>query len=105
LLVQIGLTFGKLIERSETIFEGLHAGRPAVLTFDALCHAWDPAASLGRPLEFPPVSVPAVTAVVEATCTDAVRALGLIKDVVSTAPGASDIERLMAQAGRVPPCR
>ena len=43
-------------------------------TIDALCHAWDLSASLGRPLEFPPESIPAVTAVVEATCTDAVRA-------------------------------
>ena len=69
-------------------------------TIDALCHAWDLSASLGRPLEFPPESIPAVTAVVEATCTDAVRALGLIKDVAPMAPDASDTDRLMAQAGR-----
>jgi uncharacterized protein (TIGR03086 family) len=69
-------------------------------TIDALCHAWDLSASLNRPLEFPPEWIPAVTAVVEATCTDAVRALGLIKDVVPIAPDASDTERLMAQAGR-----
>jgi uncharacterized protein (TIGR03086 family) len=72
-------------------------------TIDALCHAWDLAASLGRPLEFPPESIPAVTAVVEATCTDAVRALGLIKDVAPIAPDASDTDRLMAQAGRARP--
>jgi uncharacterized protein (TIGR03086 family) len=72
-------------------------------TIDALCHAWDLAASLGRPLEFPPESIPAVTTVVEATCTDAVRALGLIKGVAPTAPEASDTERLMAQAGRAWP--
>jgi uncharacterized protein (TIGR03086 family) len=72
-------------------------------TIDALCHAWDLSASLGRPLEFPPESIPAVTAVVEATCTQAVRALGLIKDVAPIAPDASDTDRLMAQAGRARP--
>jgi uncharacterized protein (TIGR03086 family) len=70
---------------------------------DALCHAWDLSASLGRPLEFTPESIPSVTAVVEATCTDAVRALGLIKDVAPIAPDASDTDRLMAQAGRARP--
>ncbi len=72
-------------------------------TIDALCHAWDLSASLGRPLEFPPESIPSVTAVVEATCTDAVRALGLIKEVAPFAPEASATERLMAQAGRSRP--
>jgi uncharacterized protein (TIGR03086 family) len=72
-------------------------------TVDALCHAWDLSASLGRPLEFPQQSIPSVTAVVEATCTDAVRALGLIKDVAPVAPAASDTDRLMAQAGRARP--
>ena len=72
-------------------------------TIDALCHAWDLAASLGRPLELPPESIPAVTAVVEATCTDAVRALGLIKDEPPIAPDASDTDRLMAKAGRARP--
>ena len=72
-------------------------------TIDALCHAWDLSASLGRPLEFPPESISAVTAVVEATCTDAVRALGLIKDVAPISPDASETDRLMAQAGRSQP--
>jgi hypothetical protein len=40
---------------------------------------------------------------VEATCTDAVRALGLIKDVAPIAPDASDTDRLMARAGRARP--
>jgi len=70
---------------------------------DALCHAWDLSASLGRALEFPPESIPAVTVVIEATCTDAVRALGLIKDVAPIAPDASDTDRLMARAGRARP--
>jgi uncharacterized protein (TIGR03086 family) len=70
---------------------------------DALCHAWDLSVSLDRPLQFPPESIPAVTAVVEATCTDEVRALGLIKDAVPIAPDASHTDRLMAQAGRARP--
>ena len=69
-------------------------------TIDALCHAWDLSASLGRPIEFPPETIPTITTVVEATCTDAVRELGLIKAVVATPSGASDTDRLMAQAGR-----
>jgi len=72
-------------------------------TIDALCHAWDLSASLGRSLEFPPESIPAVTAVVEATCTDAVRAIGLIKDVAPIGPDANDTDRLMARAGRSRP--
>lgn len=70
---------------------------------DALCHAWDLSVSLGRPLEFPPEWIPAVTAVVDATCTDAVRALGLIKDAPPTPPDANDTDRLMAKAGRARP--
>src|SRR3954468_4424523 len=30
-------------------------------TIDALCHAWDLSTSLGRPLDFPPESIPAVS--------------------------------------------
>ena len=69
-------------------------------TIDALCHAWDLSASLGRPHEFPPEWIPAITAVVEATCTDPVREHGLIKDVAPVAPDAGDTDRLMARAGR-----
>ena len=69
-------------------------------TIDALCHAWDLAASLDRPLEFPPQWIPAVTAVVEATCTDTAREHGLIKDVAPVAADAGDTDRLMAKAGR-----
>ena len=68
-----------------------------------MCHAWDLSASLGRPLQFPTESIPAVTSVVEATCTDAVRALGLIKDVAPIAPDANDTDRLMARAGQSRP--
>lgn len=72
-------------------------------TIDALSHAWDLSASLGRPLEFPPEWIPAVTAVVEGTCTDPIRELGLIKDVAPVAPNASATDRLMAKAGRSRP--
>lgn len=72
-------------------------------TVDALCHAWDLSASLGRALEFPAETIPAVTAVVEATCNDDARAHGLIKAVAQAAPDASDTDRLMAQAGRSRP--
>jgi uncharacterized protein (TIGR03086 family) len=71
-------------------------------TIDAVCHAWDLATSVGQPLEFPPEMIPAISAVVAATCTDAAREHGLIKDVAPTPPDATDTERLMAQAGRTP---
>jgi len=69
-------------------------------TIDALCHAWDLSMSVGRPIEFAPESIPAITGVVEATCTDGVRELGLIKPVAQVSANASDTDRLMAQAGR-----
>jgi uncharacterized protein (TIGR03086 family) len=69
-------------------------------TIDALCHAWDLAASVGDPIEFPPEMIPTISVVVAATCTDAVRELGLIKAVPPTPADATDTERLMASAGR-----
>jgi uncharacterized protein (TIGR03086 family) len=69
-------------------------------TIDALCHAWDLSVSVGRPLEFAPERIPAVAAVVEVTCTDAVRELGLIKDVAPVGADATETDRLMAKAGR-----
>ncbi|MEP7048291.1 MAG: TIGR03086 family metal-binding protein [Ilumatobacteraceae bacterium] len=69
-------------------------------TIDALCHAWDLAASLGRPIEFPPEMIAAIADLVEATCTDPVRELGLIKGVASTPPDANATDLLMARAGR-----
>jgi len=69
-------------------------------TIDALAHAWDLSASLGRAIEFPPEWIPAIAAVVTATCTDAARDHGLIKPVAAIEPNSSDTERLMAQAGR-----
>ncbi len=78
----------------------------AVINFaiiDALCHAWDLAASTGRPIQFTDERIPTIAVVVEATCTDAARDHDLIKPVAPTAADATDTERLMALAGRVTP--
>jgi uncharacterized protein (TIGR03086 family) len=67
---------------------------------DAVAHAWDLSASIGRAIEFAPERLPAITAVVEATCTDAARDHDLIKPVAETPADATSTERLMAAAGR-----
>ena len=67
---------------------------------DALCHAWDIAASVGDPIEFPPEMIPTIGLVVAATCTDAARDHDLIKPVPPTPADATDTEQLMALAGR-----
>ncbi len=70
---------------------------------DALCHAWDLAASVGDPIEFPPEMIPTIALVVAATCTDAARDHDLIKPVPATPADATATEQLMALAGRVIP--
>lgn len=70
---------------------------------DAAAHAWDLSASVGRPIEFEPRAIPSILSVVEATCTDGVRALGLIKAATEPPADATDTERLMAAAGRTIP--
>jgi len=72
-------------------------------TIDALAHAWDITASVGRAIEFAPAELPAVTAVVHATCTDGARDHGLIQPVTEAPADATDTERLMALAGRAIP--
>ena len=69
-------------------------------TVDAIAHAWDLSASVGRPIEFRPDAISAISAVVEATCTDDARAAGLIRPATEPSADASDTERLMAAAGR-----
>jgi len=69
-------------------------------TIDALAHAWDLSASVGHPIEFAADKMPAVSAVVELTCTDAAREHGLIQPVTAVPSDANDTERLMAAAGR-----
>jgi uncharacterized protein (TIGR03086 family) len=71
-------------------------------TVDAIIHAWDLSASVGRPIEFIPDALTAITAVVEATCTDDARAAGLIQPATEPPAGASATERLVAAAGRSP---
>jgi uncharacterized protein (TIGR03086 family) len=78
----------------------------AVINFaiiDALCHAWDLAASTGQPIQFADEKIPTIAMVVEATCTDAARDHDLIKPVVAVSADATDTERLMALAGRAVP--
>lgn len=72
-------------------------------TIDAIAHAWDLSASVGRPIEFPPEAIPTITALVERVCTDAVRDMGLIKPANDPPPDATDTDRLMAIAGRTIP--
>jgi uncharacterized protein (TIGR03086 family) len=67
---------------------------------DAAIHAWDLAASLGRPIEFPASWIPGMTGVVELTCTDHAVELGLIKPPTTPPPGATDTQRLAAASGR-----
>jgi uncharacterized protein (TIGR03086 family) len=67
---------------------------------DAIAHAWDLSASTGSAIQLAPDQLPAITVVVEATCTDAARDHGLIKPVADSPPDATATERLMAAAGR-----
>jgi uncharacterized protein (TIGR03086 family) len=71
-------------------------------TVDAIMHAWDLSSSVGHPIEFSPDALPAISAVVEATCTDDVRAAGLIRSATEPTADASATDRLVAAAGRSP---
>jgi hypothetical protein len=70
---------------------------------DAAAHAWDLAASVGRPIEFPEETIPAMADVVALTCTDHTVELGLVKPPTEPPADATDTERLMAAAGRIVP--
>jgi uncharacterized protein (TIGR03086 family) len=69
-------------------------------TIDAVAHAWDLSSSIGRPIEFDPSAIPAISTIVDAVCTDDVRAMGIIKPATQAPPDATNTERLMAAAGR-----
>ncbi|MFT7600106.1 MAG: hypothetical protein ACI8TP_003046 [Acidimicrobiales bacterium] len=69
-------------------------------TIDALAHSWDISTALGRSLEFAPESIPAISAVVEAACTDATREMGLFGAATEPPADATETERVMAAAGR-----
>ena len=70
---------------------------------DAAAHAWDLSASLGRAIDFPAETIPAMTDVVALTCTEHAIELGLIKPPTEPPSDATDTERLMAAAGRTIP--
>jgi len=95
--------------RSDGVLEAMHStpfgelpGSVVVnfATVDAIAHAWDLSASVGDAIEFRQDAVPAISAVVEATCTDDARAAGLIQPATEAPTDASDTESLMAAAGR-----
>ena len=70
---------------------------------DAAAHAWDLSSSLGRAIDFPAETIPAMTDVVALTCTEHAIELGLIKPPTEPPADATDTERLMAAAGRTIP--
>jgi uncharacterized protein (TIGR03086 family) len=70
---------------------------------DAAAHAWDLSASLGRAIEFPAETIPAMSDVVALTCTDHTVELGLIKPPTEPPADATATETLMAAAGRTIP--
>ncbi len=72
-------------------------------TIDALAHAWDLSASVGHAIEFAPEELPAISAIVDATCTDVAREHGLIQPATEAPGDATDTERLLALAGRTIP--
>ena len=72
-------------------------------TIDAIAHAWDISSSIGRPIEFEPRAMPSISAIVDAVCTDDVRAMGIIKAATEPPADATDTERVMAAAGRTIP--
>ncbi|MEO6509531.1 MAG: TIGR03086 family metal-binding protein [Nocardioides sp.] len=95
---------GLLAAHHETPFGALPGS--VVIDFaiiDAAAHAWDLSASVGRALEFPPETIPAMTDVVALTCTEHAVELGLIKPPTRPPDDATDTERLMAVAGRLIP--
>ena len=70
---------------------------------DAAAHAWDLSATVGRAIDFPAGTIPAMTEVVALTCTEHTVELGLVKPPTQPPDDATDTERLMAAAGRVIP--
>jgi uncharacterized protein (TIGR03086 family) len=97
---------------TEGVLETIHATPlgelpgSVVITFaiiDALAHSWDLSASVGHAIEFTPEMIPTISAIVDATCTDGARAMGLIQPVTEPPGDATATERLMAAAGRTIP--
>jgi uncharacterized protein (TIGR03086 family) len=98
--------------RTDGVLEAMHKtpfgelpGSIVILfpTVDALAHAWDISSTVGRGVEFPPETIPAISAVFAATCTDAARDHGLIRPATEPPADATDTERVMATSGRTIP--
>jgi uncharacterized protein (TIGR03086 family) len=102
LAVQLWRSGGVMTAQHETPF-GVLPGSVVVdfAVIDAAAHAWDLSASLGRAIEFPPDTIPAMRDVVALTCNDHTIELGLVKPPTEPPLDATDTERLMAAAGRV----
>ncbi len=94
-----------VLERTHSTPFGELPGSVVILfpTVDAFVHAWDLSATVGHAIEFAPEAIPTVSAVVEATCTDAAREHGIIRSATEPPADATDTERLMAAAGRAIP--
>ena len=69
-------------------------------TIDAFAHSWDISTALGRPVEFAPEAIAAISRVVQDACTDATRSIGLFAPATQPPTDATDTERLMAATGR-----
>jgi uncharacterized protein (TIGR03086 family) len=91
-----------VLERTHMTPFGELPGSVVILfpTVDAFVHAWDLSAAVGNAIEYTPAAIPTVTAVVQATCTDAAREHGVIQPATEPPANATDTERLMAAAGR-----
>ena len=94
-----------VLERTHATPFGELPGSIVILfpTVDGFVHAWDLSATVGHSIEFTPDAIPTITAVVEATCTDAAREHGVIRPATEPPADATDTERLMAAAGRTIP--
>jgi uncharacterized protein (TIGR03086 family) len=101
LALQLWRGDGVMTAEHDTPF-GLLPGAVVVdfAVIDAAAHAWDLSASVGRAIEFPPESLPAMADVVALTCNEQAIELGLIKPPTEPPADATDTERLMALAGR-----
>jgi uncharacterized protein (TIGR03086 family) len=103
-VVQLWHTDGVMDALHDTPFGALPGS--VVVNFalvDAVAHAWDLTASLGRPLEFPADWIPGMTSVVALTCTEHAVEIGLVKPPTDPPADATATQRLMAAAGRTIP--
>ena len=100
--LELWRTDGVMTAHHETPF-GVLPGSVVVdfAIIDAAAHAWDLAASVGRPIEFAPETITPMADVVALTCTDHTIELGLVKPPTVPPADATDTERLMAAAGRL----